>query len=96
MVLGTLRVSLHIPHSRSLKEKRMVVRSLVERLRRQFNVAVAEVDDLDVWQVATLGAVVVSADSRHADQMVRKVLDVIEAEEGDALITQTHVELVHV
>lgn len=96
MVLGTLRVSLHIPHSQSLKEKRMVVRSLVERLRRQFNVAVAEVDDLDVWQVATLGAVVVSADGRHADQMVRKVLDVIAAEEGDALITQSHVELVHV
>ncbi|HEY6380003.1 MAG TPA: DUF503 domain-containing protein [Candidatus Dormibacteraeota bacterium] len=96
MVLGTLRVTLHIPHSHSLKEKRMVVRSLVDRLRRQFNVAVAEIDDQDVWQVATLGAVVISADSRHADEMVRKVLDVIEAQEGDALITQSHVELVHV
>ncbi len=95
MVLGTLRVTLHIPHSHSLKEKRMVVRSLVDRLRRQFNVAVAEVDDQDVWQVATLGAVVVSRDARHADEMVRKVLKVFELED-EALLTQSRVELVHV
>ena len=96
MVLGTLRVSLHIDHSHSLKEKRMVVRSLVERLRRRFNVAVAEIDDQDVWQVATLGAVVVSGDTRHADEMVQALLRAIEAEEGDAVVTASRIELIHV
>lgn len=96
MVLGTLRVTLHIPASHSLKEKRMVVQSLVARLRRGFNVAVAEVEDQDVWQVATLAAVCVSASNRHADEMIRKVLRAVEQAEGEAIVTQSRVELVHV
>lgn len=95
MVVGTLQVQLHIPESHSLKEKRTVVRSLSDRLRRTFNVAVAEVDDQDVWQVATLGVVCVSADSRHADEMAQKVLRFIE-EEAEALLTRSTFELVHV
>ena len=74
----------------------MVVRSLVSRLRRTFNVAVAEVGDLDTWQVATLGVVCVSGDSRHADEMSQKVLRYIEDNQGDAVLTGSAFELVHV
>lgn len=94
MVIGSLTVSLHIPHSRSLKEKRTVVRSVTARLRQQFNVAVAEVDDQDTWQLATLGVVCVSADARHADEMCQKALRLIEAQ-GEALITRSRFELLH-
>lgn len=95
MVVGTLQVQLHIPESHSLKEKRTVVRSLSVRLRQTFNVAVAEVDDQDVWQMATLGVVCVSSDSRHADEIAQKVLRFIE-EEAEALLTRSSFELVHV
>jgi uncharacterized protein len=95
MVVGTLRVSLHIPESHSLKDKRAVVRSLTERLRRTFNVSVAEVDDQDLWQVATIGVVCVSGDARHADEMTQKVLRYVE-EEGEALLTRSSFELLHV
>ena len=95
MVVGALRVSLHIPESHSLKEKRMVVRSLSDRLRRTFNVGVAEVDDQDAWQVATMGVVCVSSDSRHADEMAQKVLRFIE-DEAEALLTRSTFELLHV
>jgi len=95
MVVASLRVSLHIPESQSLKDKRAVVRSLVERLRRTFNVSVAEVDDQDVWQVATLGVVCVSGDARHADEMAQKALRLIE-DESEALVTRTSFELLHV
>jgi uncharacterized protein YlxP (DUF503 family) len=95
MVVGSLTVSLHIPESHSLKEKRMVVRSLTDRLRRTFNVAVAEVADQDTWQVATIGVVCVSADARHADEMSQKVLRYIE-EEAEALLTRSSFELLHV
>ncbi len=95
MVIGALTVSLHVPHSRSLKEKRQVVRSVTARLRQTFNVAVAEVDDQDTWQVATLGIVCVSADSRHADEMCQKALRVLE-DEAEALVTRSSFELVHV
>ncbi len=94
--MGTLTVRLHIPECHSLKEKRMVVRSLTDRVRRTFNVAIAEVDDQDTWQAATLGVACVSADSRHADEISQKVLRFIEEAQGDALLTTSSFELIHV
>ena len=94
VVIGSLVVTLHIPESHSLKEKRQVVRSVVERVRRTFNVAVAEVADQDTWQLATLGVACVSGDGRHADEVCQKVLRYIE-EEGEALLTGSRFELLH-
>lgn len=94
MVIGSLVVTLHIPDSRSLKAKRHVVRSVVDRVRRTFNVAIAEVDDQDTWQLATLGVACISSDGRHADEICQKVLRYIE-EEGEALVTGSRFELLH-
>lgn len=95
MVLGTLTVTLHVPDSGSLKEKRQVVRSLTSRLRQSFNAAVAEVGDLDLWQSAVIGIVCVSADARHADEMCQKILRFVDAN-ADALVTASRFELVHI
>lgn len=94
MVIGVLTLSVHVPESQSLKDKRQVVSSLLARIRRQFNVAAAEVDDQDTWQVATLGVVCVSSDRRHADEMCQKVLRWVE-EDGEAQLGQTRFELVN-
>ena len=94
MVVGALTLTLHVPESHSLKEKRQVVSSLLARLRRQFNVAAAEVDDQDTWQLATLAVVCVSGDRRHADEMCQKVLRWVE-DDGEALLTTSHFELVN-
>lgn len=95
MVLGTLTITLHVPDSGSLKEKRQVVRSLTSRLRQSFNAAVAEVGDQNLWQSAVIGVVCVSADTRHADEMCQKILRFVEAN-ADALVTNSRFELVHV
>jgi uncharacterized protein YlxP (DUF503 family) len=95
MVIGSLTVNLQVPTSTSLKDKRQVVRSLVARLRQTFNVAVAEVGDQDLWQSAVIGVVCVSADSRHADEMCQKVLKFVD-DHGEALVTGSRFELVHV
>jgi uncharacterized protein YlxP (DUF503 family) len=95
MVVGTLTVNLQVPSSTSLKDKRQVIRSLTARLRHTFNVAVAEVDDQDLWQSAVIGIVCVSSDSRHADEMCQKVLRFVDGE-GEALITRSRFELLHV
>jgi uncharacterized protein YlxP (DUF503 family) len=95
MVVGTLTITLQVPASASLKEKRMVIRSLTARLRQTFNVAVAEVDDQDLWQSAVIGIACVSANSRHADEMCQKVLRFVD-NEGEALVTGSRFELVHV
>jgi len=96
VVIGSLVLTLHIPQSRSLKAKRQVVSSLTARMRRTFNIAVAEVDKLDSWQLAVIGVTCVSNDRRHADQMLGKVVSWV-AEDGgggEALLTGTQIELI--
>ncbi|MCC6730656.1 MAG: DUF503 domain-containing protein [Chthonomonadales bacterium] len=79
MSIGSLTVVLRLPEAQSLKDKRQVVKSLIEVVRRRFNVAVAEVDDLEQWRRATIGIVCVSNDAAHTNRMLDKVLDFIES-----------------
>lgn len=65
MLVGTLRVRLLLRESRSLKDKRQVVKSIKDRLRNGFNVSVAEVDELDHRQLAVLGCAMVSNEAHH-------------------------------
>jgi uncharacterized protein len=94
MVIGTLTVTLQVPDSESLKDKRQVVRSLTSRLRNTFNIAVAEVGDQDLWQSAVIGIACVSSDPRHADEMCQKVLRFVD-DNGEALVLGSHFELIH-
>jgi hypothetical protein len=79
MAVGLLTLEIHIPDSRSLKDKRQVLRSLKDRLRGRFNVAVAELDHQESWQRAQVGIVSLSNDPAHLEQSLRAVLK--EAEE---------------
>ena len=80
MHVGTLTVTIHLAEGSSLKDKRQVVKSLVETTRRKFNVSIAEVDDLDIWRRATLGVAVVSNESQHCNRVLDKVLDYFESQ----------------
>jgi uncharacterized protein YlxP (DUF503 family) len=73
MPVGLLTLEIFIPDARSLKDKRQVLRSLKDRLRGQFNVAVAELDHQDTWQRALVGVVTISPDQRHLEEALRKV-----------------------
>ena len=77
VALGTVEIQL--PGVDSLKGKRHVLKGLKERVRNKFEVAVAEVDHHDSWQRATLAVACVSHDSRHANEVVDKAMDFIEA-----------------
>ena len=96
MVVGVLYLSLALPASESLKDKRQVVKSLLARVRNQFNVAAAEVDTLNHRQVATLGFSCVSNDGRHAQQMLDKVLAYIEGRRLEAEVTDYSGEIISV
>lgn len=78
MVVGVLQIELTIPSADSLKAKRRVLRSLKDRVHRNFNVSIAEVDENDRWQSAVLAVVVVSNDRRFANQVLSKIVDFIE------------------
>ena len=93
MHIGACVVTIQLPASRSLKDKRQVVRSLTERLRRQFNMAVAEVEEQDAWQTAVLGFTVVSNEAGHAARQVDRILEAIEQSRLDAEVVDRQTDV---
>ncbi len=77
MIVGTLQVRLLLRESRSLKDKRQVVKSIKDRLRNSFNVSVAEVDALDNRQLAVLGFAMVSSDAHHLKVALGEILQAL-------------------
>ena len=77
MNVGVCKIRLRLPENLSLKGKRQVLKSIVHRVENKFNVSVAEVDDNDLWQLATLGICCVSNDKRHTNEVLSKVVDSI-------------------
>jgi uncharacterized protein YlxP (DUF503 family) len=71
--IGVLTLEIRLEYSHSLKEKRHIVQSLKDRLRRKFNVAVAEIDYQDLWQRALVAAVTVSGDHARAQLVLETV-----------------------
>jgi hypothetical protein len=78
MVIGVCRLHLRIPENHSLKEKRHVIRKLIDRVRHRFNVAISEVDDNDLWQRAQIGFCTVGNDRRFVNSSLDKIIDFIE------------------
>jgi uncharacterized protein YlxP (DUF503 family) len=72
-VIGLLTIELHSPHSRSLKEKRMVVKAIKDRLRGRFNIAVAETGYQDLWQRAVLSAVTVGSERAYLEGVLETI-----------------------
>jgi hypothetical protein len=93
MVVGTIRLVLGLPGSDSLKSKRKVVRSILDRVRARFNAAAAEVDALDAHRRAVLGFAVVSNDPSHAHSMLDAIAAMV-ANAGDAVLVERRTELV--
>lgn len=88
MHVGLLEVSLLIRESRSLKDKRRVVRSIKDRVRANLNVSIAEVGDADLRQRADLAAVTVSSDRGHAESVLQDVLKIIDRAHAERFETR--------
>jgi uncharacterized protein YlxP (DUF503 family) len=88
--IAVLHVELHIPYSQSLKDKRMVLRRIKDRLQK-FNVAIAEIEHQDLWQRAGLGIVAISTTTVHAEQELAAAADEIERVEP-GLVSRTEIE----
>ena len=91
MNVGLCVVEIHLVGSHSLKEKRRVLRHLKDRIRAKFNIAVAEVDHQDLWQLATLGMVGISSSKAPLESCFRQIRSMLEREiAGD--LASFHVE----
>jgi len=77
MPIAKLTVEIAIAHAQSLKDRRQVVRSLKDHLRHGFNVSVAELDDAELWNRATLGVVAISGSTDYLNGQMREVDDAL-------------------
>ncbi len=93
MPIGMLTLTLHLPACASLKEKRRRLRPLLQRLHREFNVAVAEIDALDTWQTAVVGCVTLSNDSAHARRVLESVRQWVETHWREGWVAEHHIEV---
>ena len=94
MNVAICQVKLRFPENQSLKGKRQILKSITSRLRNRFNVSVAEVDDNDLWQLATLGISCVSNDRRHANEMLSRVVDFISRSRFEAELVDYEIEII--
>jgi uncharacterized protein YlxP (DUF503 family) len=88
MTVGVCRVWLRLPENHSLKEKRGVLRSLLARLHNKFNVAAAEIDDHDRWQLAAIGVTCVTTSEANVVAFIR-------SERPDAELIDYQTEIMH-
>ena len=93
MVIGILQLEIHFFNPQSLKEKRMLLKSLVSRMKNKFNISIAEIDGMDLWQKTALAIAVVGSESRRVNQLLDHVISFVH-EEKDLEVTREHMEIV--
>jgi uncharacterized protein YlxP (DUF503 family) len=93
MVIGVCTVVLEISASHSLKDKRRVVKSILAKVRNQFNVSIAEVDANDSWQSAVLGVACVSSDAAYAHGLLTRMVEMISNSRFDAAVADYTIEI---
>lgn len=95
MHIGVLRIQLHLPNSHSLKGKRQIIKSLTIQIRNRFNVSVAEIDDRDSWQSATIGITTAGTDKAHTNEVLSRVINFISNGYFDAVMLSYEIELLN-
>ena len=96
MNIGVCRINLRLPENSSLKGKRQVLKSITNRIRNKFNVSVAEVDNHDLWQLATIGICCVSNDNRYTNEVLSKVADFVVNSRFEVEILDYEIEILPV
>lgn len=91
LIIKAIEVQLFIFNAYSLKDKRSVVRSLIEKIKNRFNVSICETDDLSLWNKATIAIACVSNAAAHCDQIMDKVINFID---GDDRVEVTNISTI--
>lgn len=94
MVIGICRLDMHLPENGSLKGKRKVIKSIIDRVRDKFNVSIGEVDGHDLWQRAQLGIAAVGNDRRVVNSALDKIAAFIESL-GLAEVLEIKIEIIN-
>ncbi len=92
MIVGMIKLNIHVPWVHSLKEKRMEVRSICDRVSNKYNASIAEVDKQDIHKEIVLGIACVSNSSTHGDSIMDNIINFIEGiTHGDIIDIQREI-----
>lgn len=86
MIIAVLRIEIYLHDSLSLKDKRMVLRGIKDRIGRKFNVSIAEVDFQDKWQRASLGIVQVGSDYKFLEKTMNSIFNIIDSNTAGEIV----------
>jgi uncharacterized protein YlxP (DUF503 family) len=92
LIIGTGKIYLYANWVHSLKEKRMIVKSIIDKVKHRFNVSIAEVENLDMHQSIVIGIACVSNSTKHSNSCIQNVIDYIE-QNTDAVLQDVEIEL---
>ena len=95
MVIGLCHLELLLEGNFSLKGKRQVIKSIVDRARQRFNISIAEVEDQELWQKAVLGVCTVANDRQRVNSILDKVVSFIE-NTNLAQVTDSQIEIINI
>jgi hypothetical protein len=95
MVVGICKLYILLDEVFSLKQKRRIVKSIIERLKDRFNASIAEIDLNDKWKSAVIGIACVSNDSRHMDSMLSNIIEFVE-NDGRVVVIDFSTEKIHI
>ena len=102
MVVGVLRLTLYVHGASSLKDKRQVLRKVIDRVRARYNVAIAEVGDQDIWQTAVVGVCAVANDHSFVNEVLDKIVrdagqiaEVVKREMEIETYSEMHADILH-
>ena len=94
--VGVCKIRLRLPENSTLKGKRSVIKSIIALVKNKFNVSIAEVDDQDAWQIATLGITCISNDGQHSNEVLSKVVNFVDSGRFDIEMLDYSIEIVPV
>jgi uncharacterized protein len=92
-MVGTVRFHIHLPGCSSLKDKRGRIKPLMSRLRREFNVSVAELDMQDKWQEAVIGCAMIGNGQAHLESALQGIAKWVEGNWPDGMVVEEKIEL---
>ncbi len=93
MIIGTAKIYLYANWVHSLKEKRMIVKSVISKTKNKFNVSIAEVEMQDIHQNIVIGMACVSNSSKQADSIIQNVVNYIEGN-TEAIVSKIETEII--
>lgn len=95
MIVGVCRMELSLEGAFSLKDKRQIIKSIIERLKARYNASIAEVDLNDTWKNAVIGVSCVSNDAKHIDSMLNNIVNFVE-NDGRAVLFNYNTEKIYI